>query len=183
MVFRFKKQNSALSGSQPPCMLTLIHWFHLLWSKETSDTTSGDIKRWSVFTPRGTWSFFSFDLAKTSDEHAQCRLMTRRPWLNCRRSMREHRSNKSTITGLLSIFEEAKNAWTAGQINDVEQLWQAKDRRRRQIPFIFCCLTERQNFLAVALFPSLTLEILPLSWIITKEIMSPAAKFPTCRIS
>ena len=46
----------------------------------------------------------------------------------------------------------------------------------------FCCLTERQNFLAVALFRSLTWEILPLSCIIFLEIMPLAAKFSCCKI-
>ena len=50
MVFRFKKQTDrAVAGSRPLYIRTLtsIHWFHQFWSIETSDTTSGDIKRWS----------------------------------------------------------------------------------------------------------------------------------------
>ena len=49
--------------------------------------------------------------------------------------------------------------------------------------FFFCCVPERQNFQAAALFPRLTSEILPLSGIISQEIMLLAAKFPSCRIS
>ena len=84
MVLRFKKQNGALARSSPPPpppwyahFDSLIDSFHQFWTVETSDTTSGDINRWFHASRDSLSSFFSFDLAKTSDEHALCRLMHR----------------------------------------------------------------------------------------------------------
>ena len=174
VVFWFKKQtDSAVAGSRLPCTLTSIHWFHQFWSIETSDTTSRDVQRWSQWD--SLWSFFSFDLAKTSGE--QCRL-TRCPLLARPSSFAARASieqiNDHQIVVELRTSKKCLNRWTK---RPRWRTWTGETPETQAEPSFCCCLTERQNFQAAVLFPSLTWAILPLSCIISQEIM------PLARIS